>query len=182
MSEYEIYEDIKELVSRGSISLHFIVSNRREVSRVLACFVFLSSHSPTWALIFFFTYFSIFLGLVPELLIHFFKMLVLEAITLLAGLSTVSAVPMAQPRRRGFTLNQLIKPTTKGLARTANLPGIYAGVYTKFGASVPADLKSAADNGTAVAKPEEDDKEYLTPVKIGDTTLNLDIDTGSADL
>ncbi|ODM15700.1 hypothetical protein SI65_08934 [Aspergillus cristatus] len=109
-------------------------------------------------------------------------MLVLNAITLLAGLSTVSAVPMAQPRRRGFTLNQLIKPTTQGLARTVNLPGIYAGVYTKFGASVPADLKSAADNGTAVAKPEEDDKEYLTPVKIGDTTLNLDIDTGSADL
>ncbi|OJJ80359.1 pepsin-like aspartic protease [Aspergillus glaucus CBS 516.65] len=109
-------------------------------------------------------------------------MLVLNAITLLAGLSTVSAVPMAQPRRRGFTLNQLIKPTTQGLARTINLPGIYAGAYTKFGKSVPADLKSAAENGTAVAKPEENDKEYLTPVKIGGTTLNLDIDTGSADL
>lgn len=118
----------------------------------------------------------------PEILFYFFKMLILNAITLLAGLSTVSAVPMAQPRRRGFTLNQLTKPTTQGLSRTINLPGIYAGVYTKFGKSVPADLKSAADNGTAVAKPEDNDKEYLTPVKIGGTTLNLDIDTGSADL
>lgn len=118
----------------------------------------------------------------PEISFPLLKMLVLNAIALLAGLSAVSAVPTAQPRRRGFTLNQLIKPTTQGLSRTVNLPGMYAGVYTKFGANVPTDIKSAADNGTAVAKPEDNDKEYLTPVKIGDTTLNLDIDTGSADL
>ena len=91
----------------------------------------------------------------------------------------VSAVPVALPRR-GFSLRQLTKPDTQG--RTINLPGIYANSFTKFGKAVPQSIKDAADNGSAIAKPEEDDKEYLTPVKVGDTTLNLDIDTGSADL
>lgn len=102
-------------------------------------------------------------------------------ITVLSYLSTlVSAVPTA-PRRKGFTLKQHIKPRTTQ-ARSVNLPGIYAGAFTKFGATVPQTIRDAADNGTAVAKPEENDKEYLTPVRVGNTTLNLDIDTGSADL
>lgn len=66
--------------------------------------------------------------------------------------------------------------------RYVNFPGLYAGAYTKYGANVPDGIKIAAANGSAVAQPEHNDKEYLTPVTVGDTVLNLDIDTGSADL
>lgn len=84
--------------------------------------------------------------------------------------------------------------------------------YLKFGATVPQDLTSAVSRirnkilseiqgvrlpnlsnlpikdkratGSAAAIPEEYDVEYLTPVQIGTPpqTLNLDFDTGSADL
>lgn len=81
--------------------------------------------------------------------------------------------------------------------------------YLKYGAAVPDELTSAVsrirnkimselqgvrlpslpikdkrDIGTALATPEEYDVEYLTPVQIGTPpqTLNLDFDTGSADL
>jgi aspergillopepsin I len=36
--------------------------------------------------------------------------------------------------------------------------------------------------GTVAASPDQYDAEYLCPVTIGSTTLNLDFDTGSADL
>lgn len=81
--------------------------------------------------------------------------------------------------------------------------------YLKFGASIPQDLSDAVSRirnkilseiqgvrlpnlpikdkratGSAAATPEEYDVEYLTPVQIGTPpqTLNLDLDTGSADL
>ena len=37
-------------------------------------------------------------------------------------------------------------------------------------------------SGSVVANPMLLDSEYLSPVKIGGQTLNLDVDTGSADL
>jgi hypothetical protein len=37
-------------------------------------------------------------------------------------------------------------------------------------------------SGSVAAVPEENDKEYLSPVKIGGQTVNLDFDTGSSDL
>lgn len=100
--------------------------------------------------------------------------------TVLTCLSTIaSAVPIAQPRK-GFTLKQRSVPATQ--PRSVNLSGVYAGAFSKYGANVPDNIKAAAANGTAVAQPENNDKEYLTPVSVGDTVLNLDIDTGSADL
>ncbi|OAQ70781.1 penicillopepsin [Pochonia chlamydosporia 170] len=36
--------------------------------------------------------------------------------------------------------------------------------------------------GTVAAKPEKNDAEYISPVKIGGQTVNLDFDTGSSDL
>lgn len=57
--------------------------------------------------------------------------------------------------------------------------------YMKYGAAVPthvADAVAAGVTGSAITTPEADDLEYLTPVQVGNQTLNLDIDTGSADL
>lgn len=104
----------------------------------------------------------------------------------LVGLSTVaSAVPMARPPptkspRRAFSVNQITRPLEK--AKKVNLPGIYANALAKYGGEVPANIKDAASQGSAVATPEQYDLAYLTPVKVGKFTLNLDIDTGSADL
>lgn len=103
----------------------------------------------------------------------------------LVGLSAIaSAVPMAHPPtfhpRKAFSVNQISKPLEK--ARKINLPGVYANALTKYGGMVPASVKDAADKGSAVAAPEQYDIAYLTPVKVGKSTLHLDIDTGSADL
>ncbi|KAK5128899.1 hypothetical protein LTR85_000232 [Meristemomyces frigidus] len=58
--------------------------------------------------------------------------------------------------------------------------------YAKVGAVAPADVTSAAaaavQSGQVAANPEAYDESYLCPVSVGGQTLNLDFDTGSADL
>ena len=56
--------------------------------------------------------------------------------------------------------------------------------YQKFNVQPPADVVSAAANndGAVSASPTEYDSQYLVPVKVGGQSLNLDFDTGSADL
>lgn len=98
----------------------------------------------------------------------------------LAALSSVaSAVPMGSSRK-SFTINQLSRPASN--PKTLNLPGMYAHALSKYGAAVPASVKAAAESGSATTTPQNNDEEYLTPVNVGGTTLNLDFDTGSADL
>ncbi|KAL3491726.1 aspartic protease pep1 [Aspergillus germanicus] len=99
--------------------------------------------------------------------------------TAVLGLAAVaSAAPTATPRQ-GLTVNQLSRQAPK---RSINLPGIYANALNKYGASVPTHVRDAAVHGSAVTTPEAEDLEYLTPVNVGGTVLNLDFDTGSADL
>ena len=109
-------------------------------------------------------------------------MVLLSQLTaVVAGLSTVaSAVPMIDRRHKAFTVNQIVKHTEK--RKSVNLPGMYARTLAKYGAKVPDHVLAAAAQGSAVTTPEQYDEEYLTPVQVGSTTLNLDIDTGSADL
>lgn len=109
-------------------------------------------------------------------------MVVFSTITVaLVGLSSVaSAVPMGGGRKRSFTVQQVTKPA--GNPRSVNLPGMYAHALSKYGGQVPAHVKAAAEQGTAVTTPINNDEEYLTPVNVGGTTMNLDFDTGSADL
>jgi aspergillopepsin I len=109
-------------------------------------------------------------------------MVVFSKITVvLAGLASVtSAVPTGSSRKSTFTVNQKARPVAQ--PKSLNLPGMYAASLSKFGAAVPASVKAAAESGSAVTTPENNDEEYLTPVNIGGTTLNLDFDTGSADL
>lgn len=58
--------------------------------------------------------------------------------------------------------------------------------YAATGASAPADVVNAAaaavQSGSVTATPEQYDSSYLCPVTVGGKTLNLDFDTGSADL
>ena len=43
-------------------------------------------------------------------------------------------------------------------------------------------LSRKRQDGSATASPDPDNVEYLVPVTVGGQTLNLDFDTGSADL
>jgi len=57
--------------------------------------------------------------------------------------------------------------------------------YAKVGAQAPTEVlaaAAAAQSGQVTATPEQYDESYLCPVTVGGTTLNLDFDTGSADL
>ncbi|KAG0161311.1 hypothetical protein PDIDSM_8845 [Penicillium digitatum] len=104
---------------------------------------------------------------------------VTAALTCFSVAASAAAVPVKSPRQ-AFTVSQ-VKKTTTG-AKTVNLPALYAKALSKYGAPVPAAVRAAAVSGSAITTPEGNDDEYLTPVKIGETTLNLDFDTGSADL
>lgn len=105
-----------------------------------------------------------------------------------AALSAVSAAPVEE-KGHTFTVHQVRNPK-----HVKNGALALAKAYRKFGAPFPEYLTSAlnqtyantkrATTGSAVTTPEEYDVEYLTPVSIGTPaqTLNLDFDTGSADL
>jgi len=57
--------------------------------------------------------------------------------------------------------------------------------YAHVGATAPSEVvaaAAAAQSGSVAANPEQYDEAYLCPVKVGSQTLQLDFDTGSADL
>lgn len=91
-----------------------------------------------------------------------------------------TAVPLsARTGKKSFSVNQIKVAPTK----TTNPAGHYAKVLRKYGAEVPDHvLAAAAATGSVTTTPIEYDEEYLTPIDVGGTTMNLDIDTGSADL
>ncbi|KAJ6126646.1 Penicillopepsin-1 [Penicillium sp. IBT 18751x] len=100
------------------------------------------------------------------------------AITL-AGLASIASAAPATKVGSKFSLNQVARPATKA----SNFAASYGRALSKYGATVPSHIEAAAvASGVATTTPEANDEEYLTPVNIGGTTLNLDFDTGSADL
>src|SRR3954454_9723344 len=101
---------------------------------------------------------------------------------LVAFLGVVGAAPVEELQKRNtFTISQVER--TKFVR---NGPASIVKTYRKFGKVAPTALIQAAaagPNGTVTATPEDAyDSEYLCPVSAGGTTLNLDFDTGSADL
>ena len=111
---------------------------------------------------------------------------------LLAGLFTIASCSPITPESRGlvktaerFTIHQ---DAEKLPGRKLAGPIALAGIYDKYSTAIPqavaaAAQKAAGDNdGTVEAAPEQYDSEYLSPVNVGGTTLQLDFDTGSADL
>ncbi|KAI1612304.1 aspergillopepsin I [Exophiala viscosa] len=95
----------------------------------------------------------------------------------ISGLASTSlAAPAPFKRGTAFTVNQgPAKPYQAG-------PVILQKAYSKYNKVAPEDVQKAASSGSVTATPEQYDAEYLCPVTIGGQTLNLDFDTGSADL
>ncbi|KAI0173568.1 aspartic peptidase domain-containing protein [Hypoxylon sp. FL1284] len=107
-----------------------------------------------------------------------------------AAFSVASAAPLEEQKGHSFTVHQVRNPK-----HVKNGALALARAYRKFGAAMPESLTAAvnatyaakakrASTGSAKSTPEQYDSEYLTPVSVGTPaqTLNLDFDTGSADL
>ena len=97
-----------------------------------------------------------------------------------ALVSLVSAVPLdLEKRGAAFRLDQTVRKPS-----ILSGPAAMAKTYAKYGKPVPEVIAAAAatNDGTVTAEPEEYDSEYLCPVSVGGTTLNMDFDTGSSDL
>jgi aspergillopepsin I len=106
-------------------------------------------------------------------------MVVFSKIITIVGLASIaSAAPTAKASSK-FSVKQVARPATK----TINFAAAYGHALSKYGATVPSHVEAAAAaSGVATNTPVNGDEEYLTPVTLGGNTLNLDFDTGSADL
>lgn len=102
-----------------------------------------------------------------------------DILTVGALASLALAVPVSQiGTKKGYTITGSVpKPLPPAAVQ-------YANVFAKYGMTAPQPVLDAAAlrNGSVVASPEASDVAYLCPVTIGGQTLNLDFDTGSADL
>lgn len=108
----------------------------------------------------------------------------MPSLTSLLAAGTLSSLALAMPLARsaapvkGFSVAQSVPvPPKSG-------PAYLRDAYRKYNKPVPAHVEAAAEagQGSVTATPEQYDTEYLCPVTIGGQTLNLDFDTGSADL
>jgi len=103
----------------------------------------------------------------------------LAAGVLLASVAVAAPVQQTQTKRNtGYTITGTVaKPLPAYPVQLAN-------VYRKYGKAVPDNVAAAAASvsGSVPAIPEASDVAYLCEVTIGGQTLNLDFDTGSADL
>ncbi|OXV05399.1 hypothetical protein Egran_06833, partial [Elaphomyces granulatus] len=96
--------------------------------------------------------------------------------TILVGLAlTTSAFSTTLPRQ--FTIHQVPRPMNKPV----NGAAAYARAIGKYGGHMPKYVWDAAW-GSVTTTPSAYDVEYDTPVTVGNSTLHLDLDTGSSDL
>lgn len=109
---------------------------------------------------------------------------ILVSAALVASATLSLAAPAEVAGRKAFSVEQT--PHGKVLKNgPIQLNKAYQ-KYAKVGAVAPTEVAAAAaaatQTGNVKATPELYDQAYLCPVSIGGTTLNLDFDTGSADL
>lgn len=93
------------------------------------------------------------------------------------------AVPLINLNASHFTITQTPKP--QSIYRSPAIK--YANTLRKYRHAVPFSVESVSflaedNNGTVPAIPTEYDLEFLSPVTVGNHTLNVDFDTGSTDL
>ncbi|KAL1305500.1 hypothetical protein AAFC00_002373 [Neodothiora populina] len=106
-----------------------------------------------------------------------------QYLPLIAALAAVAtASPVDVKGKVSFTVPQI----ATGNKTLAAPPIALSQAINKYKGTVPTVVQKAAtaalQSGTVAAVPEQYDSEYLCPVTIGGTTLNLDFDTGSSDL
>lgn len=100
-----------------------------------------------------------------------------------AALAAMVGVALATPieKRGTFSLKQVQKGTY-----LKNGPASVVKTFNKYGKEAPSEVKAAAAaaaTGEVTTEPgDEYDSLYLTPVTVGSVEMELDIDTGSADL
>ncbi|KAJ9292730.1 hypothetical protein DTO271G3_8429 [Paecilomyces variotii] len=97
----------------------------------------------------------------------------------LAAYSVAVAAAPTTPQVKGFSVSQVAVPKSVYRHPAAQL----AKAYGKYHATVPTQVAAAAaSTGSVTTNPTSDDEEYITQVTVGEDTLSLDFDTGSADL
>jgi len=105
----------------------------------------------------------------------------------LAGLASMAlATPLGSLAERGGPTDKFSIPqVATGKSKFKNGANELSKTYQKFSKAVPDSIAAAAAaavTGSVVTTPEQYDEEYLCPVTVGTSTLNLDFDTGSSDL
>lgn len=104
----------------------------------------------------------------------------ITSIAAFAGLASLAFASPIEKRTGAFRVDQVKKSGTV----TRNGAVALQKVYQKYSKVVPSNVvaAAAAATGSVAANPEQYDAEYLCPVNVGGTLMNLDFDTGSADL
>ena len=127
------------------------------------------------------------LTLIPTGLPGLSNALIMKTLLPLVALAgAASAAPTKGHGRHAFEIKQV----NAGQVRRTPGPIAMLKTYQKYasaGAQAPAIVIKAAaaaavQTGSVVASPESYDSSYLCPVSIGGQTLNVNFDTGSADL
>jgi hypothetical protein len=99
-----------------------------------------------------------------------------SALLALAVVSFALATPIQRSNQTFTIYEDVPKPFVPG-------PVLLLEAYQKFGVIPPPEvLAAAAAESSVIATPSEYDFRYFCPVTIGGQPLNLQFDTGSADL
>ncbi|KAG2171163.1 hypothetical protein JADG_010902 [Aureobasidium aubasidani] len=104
----------------------------------------------------------------------------------LAALAAVAAVAVASPIEPRANIKFSVPQVSTGNTKVAAPPLALSKAIHKYNGTPPTVVQAAAaaaqQSGSVTANSYNGDSEYLCPVSVGGTTLNLDFDTGSSDL
>ncbi|KAK4494895.1 hypothetical protein PRZ48_014251 [Zasmidium cellare] len=96
--------------------------------------------------------------------------------------STLTLEPPAPFTTSSYGGQSTSAPSSSSPTYTPSAPYGYGNGTQTAGSASPTGTGTGSEDGVVSANPEENEKEYLSPVTIGGQKLNLNFDTGSADL
>lgn len=101
------------------------------------------------------------------------------ALLLSSAVGSVLAAPALAGRGKSFSI-----PAVRNENFVRNGTAAMLKAYAKYGLKslYPDSILGKRQDGSVTATPAAQDVEYTCPISIGGQTLNLDFDTGSADL